>query len=163
MIRRAWRGFLDEPELSIGIVILVMFVFLASLQVITRYLLGQQFIWTEEVSSNLLIWMTFLGAAGVERRYGHIRVELIEDFFSPKTVRIVYGFFDVIILFTLICLIIAGWNNTFEMAFARTPALRIPWRYILLIVPIAASIMTIYTARNIIRRVRGEKVYVNDR
>lgn len=161
MLRRAWRGFLDEPELGLGMVILVTFVFLASLQVLTRYLLGQQFIWTEELSSNLLIWMTFLGAAGVERRYGHIRVELIEDLCSPKVVRVVYGFFDVIILFTLVCLIIAGWNNTIEMTFGRTPALRIPWRYILLIVPIAASIMTVYTARNLLRRVRGERVYAD--
>ena len=159
MFRRAWRGFLDEPELSIAMVILVTFVILASLQVITRYALGQQFIWTEELSSNLLIWMTVLGAAGVERRYGHIRVEFLEDIAGPKTIRIVYGFYDLVILFTLICLVVAGWNNTIEMTFGRTPALRIPWRYILLIIPMAASVMILYTIRNLMRRIRGEGVY----
>lgn len=159
MLNRALRMIVRDPELSFSMAILLAFIGLATLQVGTRYLLGQQFIWTEELSSMLIIWLTFIGAAGVERRCGHIRVELAEDIFPPRVVRWLYGFFDLIIIFTLICIVIAGWKNMLEMAFLRSPALRIPWRYILLVVPAAATLMILYTLRNFWRRMHGRPIY----
>ena len=162
MLTRAFRAVIRDPELSIGMAILLAFIILATLQVSTRYLIGQQFIWTEELSSILIIWLTFIGAAGVERRHGHIRVELAQDIFSERAVRWLYAFFDLIIVFALVCLLVAGWNNTLEMTFQKTPAMRLPWRYILLAVPIAASLMLVYTLRNLVNRLRGRPIYPDD-
>nr|WP_306268744.1 TRAP transporter small permease [Pararhizobium sp. IMCC3301] len=159
MLTRAGRAIIRDPEISLGMIILLAFIILATLQVGTRYLTGQQFIWTEELSSILIIWLTFIGAAGVERRYGHIRVELAQDIFPQRVVRWLYAFFDLIIIFSLVCLLVAGWQNTLEMTFQKTPAMRLPWRYILLAVPIAASLMLVYTIRNLINRLRGRPVY----
>jgi len=65
--REKLRDIADQPELLVAMAILVAFVVLASLQVFTRYVLGNQFVWTEELSGNLLIWLTFLGATAIER------------------------------------------------------------------------------------------------
>jgi len=57
--------------LLIGIVLVVM------LQVVGRYLLPNPFIWPEELTRLMLVWLTFIGGAAVTRRGAHIAVDLL--------------------------------------------------------------------------------------
>ncbi|GAB3673535.1 TRAP transporter small permease subunit [Salinisphaera aquimarina] len=48
-------------------------------EVVSRYLLGRPTIWVTEISSYLLVAVTFLGAAWTLRIDGHIRMDLLRE------------------------------------------------------------------------------------
>lgn len=149
------KRWLAHPELTLGTIILFVFLSLCSLQVITRYVFNQPLVWTEEVASNLLIWLTFLGAAAVQRDDGHIRVEIIEEILPRRVMRWVYSAYDLIVLVWLFCAVIGGYQLFFEMEFQKTPALRIPFNLILSVVPITSAIMIVYVFINMFKRLRS--------
>ena len=131
--------------------ILVAFVVLASLQVTTRYVFGNPFVWTEELSGNLLIWLTFLGAAAIERKDGHVRLHALEEILPPWIYRRIYALYDMIILIWLGCLVYGGWVLVGQLNFEMTPALKIPYRYVLAIVPVTAFLMSFYVFLRMLR------------
>ncbi len=50
---------------------------LSFVNVVGRYLLGQTFIWADEVQIYIMIWMAFLGAVVVSWRHMHLRMDLL--------------------------------------------------------------------------------------
>ncbi|MEO1017854.1 MAG: TRAP transporter small permease [Pseudomonadota bacterium] len=148
------RTWLRQPEILLAGIVLLSFIVLASLQVITRYVIGEPFVWTEELSSHLLIWLTYLGATGVHRSQGHIRVELLQDLVAPETYRWFQLVFDLLILACLLLLAYGGWQLFTGMRFEKLPALRWPLRNVLIVAPICSAIMAIYTIGHIISRFR---------
>lgn len=140
------------PELVVAQLILVGFLVLSTMQVGSRYLINSPLVWTEELSSNLLIWMTFLGAAAIQRSDGHVRVELIEELISVRFAQGLYLIFDAVIVVFLIALVVGGIELMSQLEFERTPALRIPIAWIVSIVPITCAVMIFYTALNMVRR-----------
>jgi TRAP-type C4-dicarboxylate transport system permease small subunit len=76
------------------------------LEVITRTA-GSTFIWTEELSRWLLVWMTFIGASVVLRERGHIRVEFFISILPRRIGRFImligeFGILAFLIFFTFI-------------------------------------------------------------
>ena len=146
--KTSWRYWLSHPELTCSMVILLAFLVLATLQVVSRFVFNLPFVWTEELTSNLIIWMTFLGATAVQREDSHIRVELIENILSRKAVAVIYAFYDLLTLGFLICLIYGGWHTVYELTHEKTPALQIPLKYLFLVIPFSATIMCGYVIKN---------------
>jgi len=64
---------------------MVIFMMLAiSYSVLTRYLWNRPIAWIVEVSSYLMLYITFLGAAWLLRREGHVEVDLFTSHLSSK-------------------------------------------------------------------------------
>ena len=142
------------PEIIAAQIILIAFLGLSSLQVISRYVFDAPMVWTEELSANLLIWMTFLGATAIVRSDSHVRVEVVEELCGPKVAAWLFSIFDLVIIAFLIALVIGGWQLMGQLDFERTPALRIPIAWVIAIVPAASAVMVFYTVLNIVRRMR---------
>ncbi len=142
-------------ELVLAVVILVSFLVLASMQVVSRYVFNAPFTWTEELSAALLIWLTFLGATGVVRGEGHVKVEFLEEFLGPRISAVLDVIWDVCTIVFLVLLVIGGIQAFHELSFERTPALRLPIAWVVAIVPITAGLMAIYIAADIVRRLRA--------
>jgi TRAP-type C4-dicarboxylate transport system permease small subunit len=142
------------PETVAAQAILVAFLALSTLQVVSRYIFDAPLIWTEELSANLLIWMTFLGAAAIQRSDSHVRVEFVEEFFGPRVTLWLFAFFDAVIIVFLVALVIGGWELMSQLEFERTPALRIPIAWIIFIVPAASVVMIGYAVASMVRRLR---------
>jgi TRAP-type C4-dicarboxylate transport system permease small subunit len=72
-----WGG---KIQLGLGIFLLAVIVLTLTAGIISRYCFNNPFDWTEELSTFLFIWVSFLGAgvASVKRR--HVTV----DFFTSK-------------------------------------------------------------------------------
>lgn len=143
-----------RPELVASMILLLGFLVLTSMQVVSRFVMDLPFVWTEELTASLVIWMTFLGAAAVQRRDQQVRVELIETMIGPRATAWLYGIYDLFILASLACLVYGGWATLGELEHQRTPALQIPFRYLFLVVPFASAFMTFFVVRNAIRRFR---------
>lgn len=56
--------------------------------VVSRYVLGSQSRWTEEVAINLLMWVSLLGAALVFREKGHLGVDYFVGKLDPAAQRV---------------------------------------------------------------------------
>jgi TRAP-type C4-dicarboxylate transport system permease small subunit len=142
------------PEIVAAQIILVAFLALSSLQVVSRYIFDAPLVWTEELSANLLIWMTFLGAAAIQRSDSHVRVEFVEELFGPRVALWLFALFDAVIIVFLVALVIGGWQLMSQLEFERTPALRIPIAWIVFIVPAASAVMVGYAVASMVRRLR---------
>jgi len=57
------------------------------LQFFTRYVLNDSLAWTEEVASNGLVVVVFLGAVMCVRRARHIRVDIVHRLIAPRARR----------------------------------------------------------------------------
>jgi TRAP-type C4-dicarboxylate transport system permease small subunit len=58
------------------------------LQFFTRYVLNDSLAWTEEVASNGLVVVVFLGAVMCVRRARHIRVDIVHRLIAPRARRV---------------------------------------------------------------------------
>lgn len=156
-----WRRVLVEPEIVFCQAILLLILVLATTQVTLRYVFTAPLSWPEELSGYLVVWLTFLGAAGVARKNLHVRVELMEEFCGPWVQRWLYPLYDLIILVFLGFLIVGGIELFQQMTFERTPAMRIQVRYFYAVVPAASAIMAAYYAWSLLRfaraLIRGEQ------
>jgi TRAP-type C4-dicarboxylate transport system permease small subunit len=69
--------------------LMVIFMMLAiSYSVLSRYLLNRPIAWIVEVSSYLMLYITFLGAAWLLRRDGHVAIDLFTNRLSSKHVAL---------------------------------------------------------------------------
>lgn len=148
----SWRFYLHNPELTASMIILLGFLILTSMQVFSRFVLNLPFDWTEELTASLVIWMTFLGAAAVQKEDTQVRVEIIESILSRNAVNWLYFAFDMCSLCFLLALMYGGWLTLDELAYEKTPALQIPYKYLFAVIPLSSFLMSIYIVRNSIRR-----------
>jgi C4-dicarboxylate transporter DctQ subunit len=70
-------------------VILIFVTFAIFYDVIMRYLFNQPSVWITEVSTYLLLYMTFLGTAYALQQGVHIRVTFLSDLCSRRAQRVV--------------------------------------------------------------------------
>lgn len=69
----------------LGTVIFVVITVVASAQIINRYFFGSSFVFAEELSVQLMIWIAFLGAAKCVSENAHTRLSVVVDKLPPRT------------------------------------------------------------------------------
>ncbi len=79
MLRR-----LGTLERGVCIVLMAWIVISMSIQIFTRYLLGQPLVWVEEAAGYAFIWLVFLGAAAGFKELRHIRIDTFVVRLPPK-------------------------------------------------------------------------------
>ena len=62
-------------EDGVGIAAVAGLAIVVNLQIFARYIFHHPFIWPEEISRLILIWMTFIGAGALARRGGGLAVD----------------------------------------------------------------------------------------
>jgi len=108
--------------------------------VLTRYAIGQQAGWTEELARYLLVWISLLGAAYAVANKSHVAISLLPDSLEgDKKIRIDRLIDALILLFAVVVMIIGGgyyvWL-TFKLG-QTAPSLTIPMGLVYLAVPLA--------------------------
>ena len=66
------------------------------LQFFTRYVLNNSFAWTEEIATNCLIVVVFLGSVWCVRRSRHIQVDVLYHYLPPAGGRALSTFVDLV-------------------------------------------------------------------
>ena len=69
----------------IAALMVIFMMFAISYAVAARYLWGQSVPWVIEVSSYLMLYITFLGTAWLLRQNGHVEVDLVLSNLKPRT------------------------------------------------------------------------------
>lgn len=123
------------------------------LGVFTRFVLGQQVRWTEEVAIYLLVWVTFIGAAVAYTENAHLGVDYFVEKFHPtmRTLsrRIVHV---IVLLFSIFGMLIGGWR-LMSSAFAGgqiTPAMQLPMGWVYSVLPLSGVFFIIFAVHAIV-------------
>ncbi len=128
--------------LTVGLVIIVF------LQVVFRYFLAIAFPASEELATNLFIWLTFLGAAvGIKQR-SHPAIAFLVDR-MPHSVRNTVEVFGLSATAWLLgFFVIGGINSTMVVASQTTPIMEISMAWVYLALPISGGLMLIHVVTN---------------
>jgi TRAP-type C4-dicarboxylate transport system permease small subunit len=138
----------------LGAILVVFVMLLVAAHAGMRYFLGRPIPGVIEISEYALLYITFLVAAWVLRREGHVKMDLVLNQLEPRT-QILLNIITSIIS-AIICLVIA-WYGTivtwdhFQVGFYYSTPLRTPAFIIVAIVPIGSFLLFI----QFLNRTRG--------
>ena len=131
------------------------------LQIFFRFILHSPFVWAEELSRCLFIWVCFFGWIIALRRGTHIRVTFFLDMLPVQIRRILLIGLQFIAIFFLAYL---GWyGSALALRSANVPTVTLffTWMYVYLAVPVSAVIMLLYTVLDIIKLFRGQSITIS--
>lgn len=140
--------------LNLGLIIAVLLLVLDVVWgVFTRYVMGEQAKWTEELARFLLIWVSLLGGAVAFGTKGHLGVDYFVGKFDPAARKLMAVVAHLIVLFFAGSIFLFGGCRVVSDSLAMeqmTPALGWKMGHVYLALPIAGFFMVIYTIENLI-------------
>lgn len=115
--------------------------------VFTRYVLGSQASWSEELARFLLIWIGILGAAYAAGQKMHLSIDLLQPKLEGKNRLRVFIVTNVlVILFALTVMVIGGGRLIYitNVLGQISPALRIPMYLVYAVLPLSGVLIIYY-------------------
>ena len=126
--------------------------------VFTRYALGEQAKWSEELARFLLVWVALLGGALAFRTKAHLGVDYFVNLLHPDARRLTAVVADLVVLFFAGAVLLLGGASVVREALAleqTTPALGWKMGYVYLALPISGFFVVLYTVDNLMETLRG--------
>ncbi len=150
-------------------VVLIVAVALLVLDVVwgvfTRYLMGEQAKWTEELARFLLVWVSLLGGAVAFGTKGHLGVDFFVGKFHPETRKLMAVVVHLIVLFFAGAVFLYGGGRVVVDALAMeqmTPALGWKMGHVYLALPLAGIFIILYTVENLIETLATSAEQLNE-
>ena len=124
----------------------------------SRYVLGEQTRWTEELARFLLIWVSLLGAALVFYEKGHLGVDYFAGKLEEGARRLASIVAELAVLaFAAIAMVYGGWvlvSKTLQ-AGQVSPALGLPVGLVYLAVPLSGVLICLFSLHRLVGMARG--------
>ena len=115
--------------------------------VLTRYVMGSQASWTEELARFLLIWIGILGAAYASGQKLHLAIDLLQHKLAPdRQIQLKQAIALLILFFAVTVMVIGGTNLVYltMMLEQRSAALRIPMGVVYGVIPVSGLLVVYY-------------------
>jgi len=144
MKKRRLKEILLHADLYCGAFLMAAVLTIISFQVILRYFFSSPLPWPEEVTTSLLVWITFLGGSIVTRREEHIKVTYFVEFLPKRVLIWIFLFLDILIIFFLTAILIGCVPVFQKLRLILLPATEISINWVFASVPISAFMMLIY-------------------
>jgi len=146
------------------IVAVALLVFDVVWGVFTRFVMGEQAEWTEELARFLLVWVSLLGGAVAFGVKGHLGVDFFVGKFHEDTQKLTAVFVHLIVLFFAGSVFLYGGGRVVIDALAMeqtTPALGLKMGHVYLALPISGLFMILYTLENLLETLLGTETPVS--
>jgi TRAP-type C4-dicarboxylate transport system permease small subunit len=137
--------------------LLFLMFFVVMLEVISRYVMKTPFFWTDELARYLMFYMVMFGSSIALREERHPALLFIIEKFPKKIKNLWFIIVDVIISILLIIIFKEGLSMAIDALNMKTPALRIPFFWVYLALPIGSLLMLYQIATKYIYRFMGER------
>lgn len=114
--------------------------------VIARYVFNHSFVWAEELSRYMMIWVGFLGSGMVLRVGAHIAVDVFQDL-VPR--RVAQAMRVAVLAVLAVCIGAMAWLGARYVLFAwgqETPILNWNFGLVYLAIPVGAALMAVHLA-----------------
>ena len=120
--------------------------------VFTRYALGQQAKWSEELARFLLVWVALLGGAVAFGTKAHLGVDYFVNQLHPAARKLAAVVAHLVVLVFAVEVLLHGGARVVSEALSleqTTPALGWKMGYVYLALPISGLFVAIYSAENL--------------
>lgn len=142
------RTTLQTIEMVIGVICLGVMVIMMLLNIFFRYVLYKPIYYSDELNNYLFIWMSFLSAAYIMGNDGHVRVTAVISLFSEKVRIWIKLVMDIVMIVVFSSYI---WPSVRMLGrLKRSNMLRVPLKYVYMIMPIAFALISIHIIINIV-------------
>ncbi len=131
-------------------VLLILIMLSVTYDVVMRYFLGRPQIWVVEIAEYALLYITFLGAAWLLKKDGHVRMDLLLSRLNPEAQAILNTITSIIGVAACLTL---TWYSTqvtwtyFQEGRYMNTALFFPIAPILLVIPVGSFLLFIQFLR----------------
>ena len=142
-------NFIARLQISLGVLLLVVFLAATLIQVVTRYL-GISVLWTEEIAVNSFIWAMFLGSAVMVKEKKHFGFDALTHHFQGNKRSALVIIQNLIML--IFCLFCSLYSVEITQVFWNSRWISIPefrQGYVWLIMPITFISSSVYLVDNI--------------
>ncbi len=112
--------------------------------VFSRYVVGEQSRWTEEIANYLLMWIALLGAALVYDQKAHLGVDYLVCKLHPSARRWAAVIVELNVLAFAIILTVGGWILVTRSMGQSTPALKWNMGYLYAAAPISGAFFILF-------------------
>ena len=119
-------------------------------EVVTRYFVGQTTVWITDVAAWSLVWFTFLGAAYVLKREGHIKMDLVLERLRGRTRMLLIVITSII--GAIVCLAITWYGvqvtwEHFQKGILEFAMIDVPKAPLLMIIPVGSFLLFVQFMR----------------
>ncbi len=140
-----------------------------AVEVIRREVFSYSSIWGEEIVRYSFIYLAWIGAAAAVRERGHIRIDVLFNYVSPRVKSLLYIFGDLVML--IIAMLAFWWSfETVAVSWkfgSVSHGLRVSMVWFLMAVPLGFALMMLRLVQSLIRDVSdfrsGRPVYEGER
>jgi TRAP-type C4-dicarboxylate transport system permease small subunit len=129
----------------------------ALVNVISRYFLNASLAFTSEITINLAVWMTMIGAAIAVRERAHLGFSLLHDRVRGRLRDAVTIVIAVVMVLFLLVIAVYGWEQVVsQFASGRaTPSMGIPQWWFSLALPVGAVLAIIRAVQVAVATIRA--------
>ena len=131
------------------------------MEVVTRTA-GATFIWTEELSRWLLVWITFVGASVVLKEKGHIRVEFFMTLCPEKLAWFIRLIGEIGVLFFLSFFTVFAWQVAVDALRIKGDIILIPMFYSKLGLVLGGGLMIIHQVHIIVQAMKPHGLHAQE-
>ena len=123
-------------------------------QIVSRYVMNNPFIWTEELARCLYIWLTFFGTATLMKEWEHIYIDYLLNKLPNSWRKIFRLFIDILILFFLYYVILGSLNMMSKSSKVILPTIKfLSMSDLYLALLIGSICSSLYLIEDIIRNI----------
>lgn len=130
---------------------LIVFIVLAiSYEIVLRNVFNRSSIWTVEITSYSLLYITFLGAAWLLRREGHVSMDMLVRRLNPSGQHLLIlanSIIGAIICLTITWFSVRSTWESFQLGYFLNTELRPPQFPILMVIPLGSFLLFIQFLR----------------
>ncbi len=141
------------------IVLLTAMVGILMAHIVFRYVLNNSLTWSEELLKILLVWFGMLSVAVLAARREHVAIVVFKNLMPKKLSAFWTKFTQGLTVIACILLIVLGFTYCQTAGFRLTPALRIPYLYAYLAIPVGFIFVALFELRNFLVDVTGKGRY----
>ncbi len=151
------------------LVFYVMLVGTMFIEVVRREMFSYSSIWGEEIVRYSFIYLAWIGAAAAVKERGHIRIDVIMEYISPRLKALLYMFGDIVM--AAVAIVALYWS--YEAVHVSwkfgsvTHGLRISQVWFLSAVPIGFALVMVRLVQSFLRDINdfraGRPVYEGDK
>lgn len=138
---------------------LLMFLMVVTVtaQVVSRYVFGNPFTWTEELGRYTFVWLSMLGMAVAIKHGSHIALDILVKKLGGLYKKALLALNHTIILAFAVLLTYSGIKIVELGARQSSPSLGIPMEYVYLVIPISGILMLYFVLNEIIMLFKGKE------